>query len=353
MNTLAKTIRERLTSRLWWMFVISAILAFVAFRFGARMTALSILGYAQHKYRDFLAQRRVRLYDRLAKLPGADKFLAVVKSRNPQTGDLATDCVWLLADSAKQAYDRLHAGEWGKDFSIVSLSNGGVSVDVDKLKRAAHGIVDVWQKAKEHPEKVTAWIERTVPKLPMPAVVAPIASPFSIAPKPVAKAPQDTPPLFMRLDALTRPDKQAPWGQFFAEYVVRYKDGHEAKRKRSLNYAYDTTPERVAEICKSVEESVMAQMGDKEEIESIEVICCTPANPESFAKWQADNAPPTTGTEANEAAPAEPQRGPDGLFPSIFTPVEEDEDAPEAPAPTKPPRAKRKRKPASKGRAKR
>lgn len=154
-----KAIRERLASRLWWTFVVLALAAFVLLRVGQRMYALSLLGMAQSKYRDFLAHRRVRLYDRLANWKGTHRFLAVVKARNPGTGELATDTLWILANSAEQARKRIKSGEWGKDFSLVSLANSGKGLSLPALASKAGTVKAVWEQARAFHDALAPAVE--------------------------------------------------------------------------------------------------------------------------------------------------------------------------------------------------
>jgi len=152
LTLLVKAIRERLASRLWWTFVFYALAAVVLFRFGMTAYSLSAMSAAQNTYRKFLATARVNLFQRLASLPGANKFLAVIKARNPDTGEMATNTVWLLADDAVQAYERIHSGEWGQGMTLVSLSHNSVSADLEALKSITKGWGALWTQAKAHPQ---------------------------------------------------------------------------------------------------------------------------------------------------------------------------------------------------------
>lgn len=297
LTLLVKAIRERLASRLWWQFVFLAIASFACFRFGMRMWGLSLLGAAQRQYREFLAHRRVHLYERIASLPGADKFLAIIKARNPKTGSIETDTVWLMADTAEQAYQRIHSGEWGKDFKLVSMSSKGVSVDLPALTKAGEGLLSWWQRAREHPEAALEKVAKTAAGL--------LGRTRSVSPNDNGFMDHDAPTVI--IDASPKPQivprakssllhnvvtsppvvQRETWAQFRVRIRVTFNDDSFANSERVLNYPIGTRQDRIEEIAKSVEQGMETNGGGKRTIQRVELVNIETLEPEKVKAWMA------------------------------------------------------------------
>lgn len=140
MTTLKHILTERLTSRYWWQAIACAVLSFVFFRLRVLTASAYFLDAARRSYREFFISRKTRLLDKLAALDGVHRFMAVVASPDPHTGEEETQVIWTKAGSAAEATRNILSG--GRLFRIVSMSGGDSGKTEEPAKRLWRHVLD-------------------------------------------------------------------------------------------------------------------------------------------------------------------------------------------------------------------
>lgn len=157
MTTIRHILTERITSRYWWQAIACAILSFLCFRFRILTGSAYFLDAARRSYREFFISRKTRLLDKLASLDGVHRFMAVVASPDPHTGEEETQVIWTKAGTAAEATRNILAG--GNLFRIVSMSGGSGDKSAEPAKR-------LWKHVLEDVAK--PWIVSHVKKAIVP-----------------------------------------------------------------------------------------------------------------------------------------------------------------------------------------